>query len=67
MELFLGIILIGFFYVACKSTDWKYDNYTPSQGKRIDYNIQSLDRVKNHLTNEQVMLNTINGKYNVRR
>ena len=27
-------------------------------------NAQALDRVQNHLTNEQVMQNTRNGKYN---
>ena len=47
-----------------KSTDWEYNNYTPPKGQMIDYNAQSLDRIKNHLTNEQVMKNTINGKYN---
>lgn len=49
-----------------KSTEWKFDNYTTSQGQRIDYNAQSLDRIKNHLSNEEVMRNTINGKYNTK-
>lgn len=66
MDLLLGIILIGIVWVASKSTEWKFDNYIPPQGQRIDGNLQSLDRVKNHLTNEQVMQNTINGKYNVK-
>ena len=35
--------------------------------KEIDKNAQSLDRVRNNLTNEQVMNNTLNGKYNVKR
>ena len=67
MDLLLGIILIVIVWAASKSTEWKFDNYTPPQGQRIDYNAQSLDRVKNHLSNEEVMRNTINGKYNVKR
>ena len=47
--------------------NWKFDNYMPPEGQRIDYNAQALDRVINNLTNEQVMNNTINGKYNVKR
>ena len=66
MELILGLILIGVVYVASKSTEWKFNNYTPPVGQRIDYNAQSLDRIKNHLSNEEVMRNTINGKYNTK-
>lgn len=66
MELILGLILIGIVWIASKSTEWKFDNYTPPQGQRIDKNLQSLDRVKNHLTDARVMQNTINGKYNVK-
>ena len=64
METILGLILIGIVWLMSKSTDWEYNNYTPPKGQMIDYNAQSLDRIKNHLTNEQVMKNTINGKYN---
>ena len=39
----------------------------PLEGQKIDHNAQALDRVQNHLTNEQVMRNTVNGKYNVKR
>lgn len=67
MELILGLALIGIVYVASKSTEWKFDNYTPPQGQKIDYNAQSYDRIANNLSNEQVMRNTINGKYNVKR
>ena len=67
MELILGLVFIGIVYVACKSTEWKFDNYTPPEGQRIDYNKQSYDRIVNNLSNEQVMKNTINGKYNVKR
>ena len=67
MELILGLALIGIVYVASKSTEWKFNNYTPPQGQRIDYNKQSYDRIVNNLTNEQVMKNTMNGKYNVKR
>lgn len=66
MELILGLILIGIVYVASKSTEWKFDNYTPPQGQKIDYNAQSYDRIANHLTKEEVMKNTINGKYNTK-
>lgn len=66
MEFILGLILIGVVYVASKSTEWKFDNYMPPEGQRIDYNAQSLDRIKNHLSNEEVMRNTINGKYNTK-
>lgn len=66
MELILGLILIGVVYVASKSTERKFDNYTPQQGQRIDCNAQALDRIRNNLTNEQVMRNTINGKYNTK-
>ena len=67
MELILGLIFIGIVYVASKSTEWKFDNYTPPKGQKIDYNAQSYDRIANNLSNEQVMKNTINGKYNVKR
>ena len=66
MEFILGLILIGIVYVVSKSTEWKFDNYTPPEGQMIDYNAQSLDRVKNHLTNEQIMKNTMSGKYNTK-
>ena len=66
MEFILSLILIVVVYVICKSTEWKFDNYTPPKGQRVDCNAQSLDRIKNNLTNEQVMRNTINGKYNTK-
>ena len=67
MEFILGLILIGVVWAMSKSTEWKFDNYTPPQGQRIDYNKQSYDRIVNNLSNEQVMKNTMNGKYNVKR
>lgn len=67
MELVLGLIFIGIVWALSKSTERKFNNYMPPKGQTIDYNAQSLDRVKNNLTNEQVMKNTINGKYNVKR
>ena len=66
METILGLILIGIVWLMSKSTDWKYNNYTPPKEQMIDYNAQSLDRVKKHLSNEEVMRNTINGKYNTK-
>ena len=67
MELIIGLIFIGIVYVTSKSTEWNFDNYTPPNGQKIDHNAQSYDRIVNHLSNEQVMKNTINGKYNVKR
>lgn len=67
MEFILSILLIIVVWAMSKSTEWKFDNYTPPQGQRIDYNKQSYDRIVNNLTNEQVMKNTMNGKYNVKR
>ena len=68
MGTLIGIlIIIGITYMLCNSTSWKFDNYMPPEGQMIDKNAQTLDRVRNHLTNEQVMRNTVNGKYNVKR
>ena len=66
-ELIGILIIIGITYILCNSTSLKFDNYTPPEGQKIDHNAQALDRVQNHLTNEQVMRNTVNGKYNVKR
>lgn len=68
MGTLIGILfIIGITYILCNITSWKFDNYIPPKEQKIDYNAQALDRVKNHLTNEQVMRNTVNGKYNVKR
>lgn len=67
METILGLVLIGIIWLMSQSTEWKFDNYMPPQGQRIDYNKQSYDRIVNNLSNEQIMRNTINGKYNVYR
>ena len=61
------IIIIGITYVLCHIGDWKFDNYMPPEGQKIDYNKQALDRVQNHLTNDQIKQNTVNGKYNVKK
>lgn len=66
MELILGLILIGVVWFLSTSTDRKFNNYMPPEGQRIDYNAQALDRVKNHLTKEEVLRNTVNGKYNTK-
>lgn len=63
----LEILLIVVIYVLFKLPEWKFDNYMPPEGQRIDYNKQSYDRIVNNLSNEQVMKNTMNGKYNVKR
>ena len=61
------IIFIIVLIILFKLPEWKFDNYMPPEGQTIDHNKQALDRVQNHLTNEQVMRNTVNGKYNVKR
>ena len=61
------IIFIVVLVILFNIPNWKFNNYTPPTGQKIDYNAQALDRVQNHLTNEQVMRNTVNGKYNVKR
>lgn len=43
--------------------DMKFNNYTPPEGQKIDYNAQALDKVQNHLSNDQVKHNTVCGKY----
>ena len=63
LEILFIVVLIILFNIP----SWKFDNYMPPEGQRIDYNAQALDRVRNNLTNEQVMINTVNGKYNVKR
>ena len=64
MELIIFIVVLVILFNIPK---WKFDNYMLPEGQKIDYNAQALDRVKNNLTNEQVMRNTVNGKYNVKR
>ena len=63
LEILFIVVLIILFNIP----KLKFDNYMPPTGQKIDYNAQALDRVQNHLTNEQVMRNTVNGKYNVKR
>lgn len=64
MEILIFIVVLVVLFNIPK---WKFDNYTPPTGQKIDHNAQALDRVQNHLTNEQVMKNTVNGKYNVKK
>lgn len=64
MEILIFIVIL---IVLFNITKWKFDNYTPPSDQKIDYNAASLDKVQNHLTNEQVMRNTVNGKDNVKR
>ena len=68
METLIGLRVIGVIWFFCKVLhEQKFNNYMPPEGQKIDHNAQALDRVQNHLTNEQVMRNTVNGKYNVKR
>ena len=61
------IIFIVVLIILFNIPKWKFDNYMPPEGMDIDYNAQALDRVRNNLSNEEVMRNTVNGKYNVKR
>ena len=63
----LEILFIMVLVILFNIPKWNFDNYTPPEGQKIDHNAQALDRVQHHLTNEQVMRNTVNGKYNVKR
>ena len=63
----LEILFIVVLVILFNMPKLKFDNYTPPKGQKIDYNAQALDRARNNLTNEQVMRNTVNGKYNVKR
>ena len=63
LEILFIVVLVILFNIP----KWKFDNYTPPKGQKIDYNAQALDRVRNNLTNDQVINNTINGKYNINR
>ena len=63
LEILFIVVLVILFNIP----KWKFDNYIPPEEQKIDYNAQALDRVRNNLTNEQVMRNTVNGKYNVKR
>ena len=63
LEILFIVVLIILFNIQ----KWKFDNYMPPEGQKIDYNAQALDRVRNNLSNEEVMRNTVNGKYNVKR
>ena len=63
LEILFIVVLIILFNIP----SWKFDNYMPPEGQKIDYNKQALDIVQNHLSNEQIKINTVNGKYNVKR
>ena len=63
LEILFIVVLVILFNIP----KWKFDNYTPPTGQKIDYNAQALDRGQNRLTKVQVMKNTVNGKYNVKR
>ena len=42
----------------------KYQNYTPPKGYMVDYGKANEDMALNHLSRDQVMRNTLAGKYN---
>ena len=63
LEILFIVVLVILFNIP----KWKFDNYMQPEGQKINHNAQALNRAQNHLTNEQVMRNTVNGKYNVKR
>ena len=63
LEILFIVVLVILFNIP----KWKFDNYMSPTGQKVDYNAQAFDRVRNNLTNEQIMRNTVNGKYNVKR
>lgn len=63
LELIFIIVLI----ILIKLPSWRFDNYMPPEGMHIDYNAMSRDRIQNNLSRDQVMRNTVNGKYNVKK
>ena len=63
----LEILFIIGLIILFNIPKWRFDNYMPPQGSEIDRNARSLDRIQNNLTNDQIMQNTVNGKYNVKK
>ena len=63
----LEILFIIGLIILFNIPKWRFDNYMPPQGYEIDRNARSLDRIQNNLTNDQIMQNTVNGKYNVKK
>lgn len=63
----LEIIFIIVIIILFKLPEWKFDNYMPPNGYEIDHNEMAKDRIANNLTKDQVMSNTVNGKYNKRK
>lgn len=43
----------------------KFHNYMPPRGYMVDHGKLNEDMARNHLSREQVMRNTLNGKYNM--
>ena len=66
MEMVLEIIFIFVVWLISKWNEWKFDNYMPPQGQRVDHNLVSSDRIKNNLSDAQVKQNIMNGKYNTK-
>lgn len=66
MEIILSIIaiIVAKWYIG--STERKFDNYSPPEGYRIDNQACIVDSTLNNLSRREIMLNTINGKYNVK-
>ena len=66
-ELIGIVVILGISYIMCKAPEWKFHNYMPPNGQMVDKNAMMLDKAKNGLSNEQVMKNTVNGKYNKKK
>lgn len=65
MDSLIGLIVLGCIWIGCSIIPKKkFDNYIAPKGERVDFNELELDKIKNNLTDRQVMKNTVNGKYN---
>ena len=62
------IIVLGVIWFLCKVLPEKrFDNYMPPEGYRVDHGAAMNDMTLNNLSKEEVMRNTVNGKYNVKK
>lgn len=63
----LEILFIIGLIILFNIPKWRFNNYMPPEGYEIDCNARSLDIIQNNLTNDQIMRNTVNGKYNKKK
>lgn len=65
MEIILSVaFILCVFVLPGMIRNNKFDNYTPPKGQMVDHGKMLDDMTKNNLSKQQVMQNTISGKYN---